>query len=222
MKANIDTEKEILLIGDFNFDYKKLHVQNYSQRKLYDEWLTFIDELGLVQKVKNTTWTRTVENTIRHSTLDHAYTNVQPLTVDTIDVNLGDHQGLVTKSSIKTTTNTEDIYTRSWKNYSKSNLLIELRKVNWQRFDYMNTEEKYFYLNHEILRALHKLAPERLIKHQEKRYCWSEKLLEIKRKKHRLLVRAKKTKNANLYRRARDLDKDFRKQVEVEKRRKLG
>ena len=72
-----------------------------------------------------------------------------------------------------------------------------------------------------MLNTLEGIAPEKSIKTSQNKHLWSEKLINIKRKKTNMLKKARKTGNQMLYRRCRDLDKMFQKTVIEEKRRKI-
>lgn len=74
----------------------------------------------------------------------------------------------------------------------------------------MTLEQKSDYLDIKLLGALHKVAPEIKISEKERSIAWSDTLISIKREKNNLLKRAKKTKNASLYKRAKALYKTFR------------
>ena len=49
---NAKTEKS-LLIGDFNMDYAKIYDDNYSHRKLFDDFEEALSESNLIQMVKH-------------------------------------------------------------------------------------------------------------------------------------------------------------------------
>ena len=69
------TNYNTLVIGDFNLDYGKSTVHNYSNRSLYDVWLDISYQLDLAQLVRDVTWSRIYDREARCSVLDHVYTN---------------------------------------------------------------------------------------------------------------------------------------------------
>ena len=92
----IKTEKSVIMVGDFNLDFMKRDVQNYPQRRLYDELLEMTYAFDLSQMVVETTWSRVYNGLLRTSVLDHVYTNNDEL-VSTITVEkqtISDHSAV--------------------------------------------------------------------------------------------------------------------------------
>ena len=65
--------ENLVVLGDFNIDLKKIHQSNYQSKKLYEKFETFFLDRTLVQMVKSTTWQRCNKNELKESTLDHIY-----------------------------------------------------------------------------------------------------------------------------------------------------
>ena len=64
-----------MIIGDFNLDFKKRGLQNYQNRRIYDELIETEIAFNLLQIVEEDTWSRTYQGNIRTSLLDHIYVN---------------------------------------------------------------------------------------------------------------------------------------------------
>ena len=54
----------VVIAGDFNLDYNKSTVHNYSNRALYDLWLEASYQQNLTQLVREVTWSRVYNNVI--------------------------------------------------------------------------------------------------------------------------------------------------------------
>ena len=67
---NAVTNKTILL-GDFNLDWFKRHSSNYALRNMFADFEEKLQAHNLIQVIDSRTWTRTVNNTVRESCLDH-------------------------------------------------------------------------------------------------------------------------------------------------------
>lgn len=212
----------MVILGDINLDFNQISNPNYLQRKIYDIWLSFVDEIGLTQKITKPTWRRVVKGNLKESIIDHVYTNFDE-DVDVLDLNIGDHNAvfLREKQKGKSVKKPNISFKRSWKNYSKNKLLEVLSSVDWRRFEFMDIDQMADFLDIELMDALNKLAPETLIRPHEQSISWSDKLVRIKKKKRNLLNRARKTKNKSLFKKAKAIDKEFRRCLIEEKRRKI-
>ena len=65
----------MFVLGDFNLDVEMQFRNDYPQKLLYLELTAMIDRLELFQIVNFPTWSRTINNVVKQSTLDHVYTN---------------------------------------------------------------------------------------------------------------------------------------------------
>lgn len=221
LRSNLSYDKHTVIIGDFNLDHNKLQDLGYAHRKIYDLWLSFVDEFGLVQNIQEITWRRLVKNKMKESTLDHCYSNFE-ISCDIFDSLLSDHSGLIISDGIgKQNKNYSTSYKRIWKGYSACKLRSILRTRPLERFNYMSVEQTADFLDLELMSALQKLAPKIEIKPRDRKYAWSDKLLRIKKQKRNLLEKSRRTKNKALLKRARKLDKLFKSTIIDEKRFKI-
>ena len=60
-----------LLLGDFNLDWAKKHLDDYSHKNYFEDMDTRLDQFDLVQVVDFITWSRTVNGDLKTSILDH-------------------------------------------------------------------------------------------------------------------------------------------------------
>lgn len=221
LERELDFNKKVLIVGDINLDFNKVTCQNYAHRKIYDTWLSFIDRNGLTQNINIPTWSRIIRNTKKESILDHCYSNTTDLRCDVLDLMIGDHKALFIAGDKPKTNKTSNDLKRNWKRYSQSRLRELLVDVCWERFNYMTIEQASDFLDIEIMSALSKIAPEKVIKQHERKFAWSDRLLSIKRKKKNLLKKARRKNSPELFKRANSLDKVFKATLIDEKRKKL-
>ena len=133
-----------MVCGDFNLDHNKRSVQNYPNSRLYDEWNETATAFDLIQLIKEDTWSRTCQGTVRTSLLDHANTNVQQLieTTDVVKLEISDHC-LITISTKGVMREEKDSYFTytCWKNYTKEKLIHELGKFDFQNMEIGTVEQ---------------------------------------------------------------------------------
>ena len=68
-------EGTILCLGDFNINLENLENPSYYLKKLADEYLTMVGELGLEILDYGVTWNRIKNGSVVKSAVDHAITN---------------------------------------------------------------------------------------------------------------------------------------------------
>ena len=69
-----------ILLGDFNLDWSKNNLEDYSHKNYFSDMELKLAAYNLIQIVDFITWTRTVNGQVRSSVLDHIYT-VDPISV---------------------------------------------------------------------------------------------------------------------------------------------
>ena len=67
-------------MGDFNLDWSKNNLEDYSHKNYFSDMELKLAAYNLIQIVDFITWTRTVNGQVRSSVLDHIYT-VDPISV---------------------------------------------------------------------------------------------------------------------------------------------
>ena len=65
---------DLIVVGDFNLDYKKKYDVNYCNANLIEIFDEKLEDLNLIQLVKFDTWSRIVGLECRSSVLDHIWT----------------------------------------------------------------------------------------------------------------------------------------------------
>lgn len=182
LKRELVQDQKTIIVGDFNLDYAKISDDSYSNRQIFDIWLQFIDELGLIQFIQEPTWSRCINGKMKNSILDHCYSNSE-LSFFTFDSMISDHKGIFI-GPLKTRRAEHSLsLKRKWKTYTPTSLKYHLSLTDWERFRYMDLEQKSDFLDIEILSALHKVSPEVVISSKDRHVAWSDKLLELKKKK---------------------------------------
>ena len=136
-----------LLLGDMNLDWSKKWLNSYQFKAYFDDMDLVLNDLNLTQVVNFPTWSRSVNNIHKESTLDHIYCQ-NPLNIinlHSLKPHFGDH--LMISFDIEgKLPRPVYAYKRSWVNYSKGSLCTILAGVNWNIDDdsvqdYWNTFE---------------------------------------------------------------------------------
>lgn len=218
IKSKINPKKQVVICGDFNFDYKRRNESGYNNYKIAQLWLSLTDEFQLEQIISEITWQRTVNNAIRESCLDHIYTNVQVFKSGTVDLNVGDHLGVFIKINNSTPKPPKPKpikrIVRNWSNYSREKI-CEQMDVPLTRFESMTIDQHDEFLTQGILNALNNIAPERLQTYKTTRQMTEpERVSRLRNRKRNLLKKSRKNNDANGLRRARDVDRKIRSEVD--------
>ena len=190
---------EIILMGDFNIDI--LDKRNISTIRLQE----MIKQYGLRQLIKEPT--RYSEN--RHSCIDLLITNSDIIANSGVaNVNLSDHQMiLMTRKKLKIKKKKCDFIGRSYRNYNKPNLQLNLQNHSWVEFDNAQTvSDKWAVLLGKITLEIDKICPLRNFKIKQEKEPWiSPELIELIKDKDRALKTAKKRKDPALWNDAKRL-----------------
>ena len=131
----IKTEESVMIVGDFNLDYDKLQVQNYTARVLYDHWLETVYAFDLEQLVYEPTWSRVYQGLLKTSILDHVYVN-NICSIEEIKVEkqpISDHAAIIVLTTgTKAKKRGMSFQYTCWKNYSAEKLRDELAKFSFE------------------------------------------------------------------------------------------
>jgi len=97
IQNNKRVNSKLIIIGDLNLDINHTNNPQHPQSRLFNEWKNLTETENLTQLVQQSTWTRTVNNTIRESILDHIYQPTSEImgTYKLIDTNFSDHKLVV-------------------------------------------------------------------------------------------------------------------------------
>ena len=66
-----------IILGDFNLDINKEHLETYSKKNLFTLMKNMLGHHGMEQLVDKDTWSRTVNERALSSRIDHVYTTVK-------------------------------------------------------------------------------------------------------------------------------------------------
>jgi hypothetical protein len=150
-------------MGDFNIDLQRTTYQNYNWSRCKNNLNSFAEEQLLTQIVKNPTWFRPHNDTIKHSLLDHIYitNDIVASTPKHIDTFYSDHQLItidltITKTIAKLTD--KPVWTRDWHCYSNLKLRTRLSHENWSN-DYNKAQDLYNWIVNKLVTIADELAP---------------------------------------------------------------
>ena len=113
-------------------DYNKKHDVNYHQHGLFELFDERLDQFGLIQLVKQDTWSQMVGTTLRSFLLDHVYTGDADCIykIECSTPCFGDHKLIVAHIRFDRP-DPETVIRRDWRNYSKDKLVEHLTGVDW-------------------------------------------------------------------------------------------
>lgn len=193
IKSNLSINKHIVIIGDLNLDYSQRLNTSHRNFNLLQQWITFTDCLSLTQTVTDHTWSRTINDSVKTSLLDHIYTSELETKTNTIDVNISDHMLI----SIELNSGNEDAWEekrilRNWERYNKTDF-INLIEIDPARFEPMTVNEHEDFLGLTILLALNKIAPEKKSRLHKSDPLYSPKIDKLKQSKAALIKKARRT-----------------------------
>ena len=155
----LHTTQSTIIIGDFNLDQSRSFDLSYSHKKYFEIMRATFQPINLIQLVNFPTWSRTINNSVCSSTIDHVYvkdpTRIKALYP--ITPPFGDHVLIlaetISKHKIKSA-----VYKRNWRNYSPENLNALLREVDWEiNFDSVQSYWNSFEC--KLIEIVDKIAP---------------------------------------------------------------
>lgn len=219
IKSQNVPSKELIIIGDLNFNLLK---KPYNS--LLRKWISFTDESGLIQTIKGSTWSRTINEEIKSSLLDLIYVqNITEKSFEKIDLNIGDHVSIGCK------TNEDPIHEpelkrtiRCWRDYNPSNLITEL-STKIDEIVALNIKDQDSHnnlLTNIVLCCLDKIAPERELLNSRPNN-WSKKCIRLIRKKRNLISKNRKNRKKETSDQIRKLSLNINREMIEEKRNKI-
>lgn len=160
----------------------------------------------------------------RFAILDHIYVkNLSDFKYKVEDLCIGDHLSIqITTSKKEKTKINYPIYMRSWKKYDIATFASRLQDVDFSAFDPMSVNDHCFELNQKIMLTLAELAPERLIHPDESTFLWSERLVNLRRKKANLIKKQRRLKTGRYTDKIKKLNKQFRSEVQSLMKKKIN
>ena len=148
-----------VVLGDFNMDENQRNNAHYSLHRYYDLLQSRFNDLNLIQLIKFNTWSRLVDNIWKESCLDHLYTNDTTTisNITSIIPIMGDHKIIsATLGAPKPLPKITE--RRSWKNYSKTQLLVLLNEIVFD-LEITSVQELANNIENNIIRVVDTIAP---------------------------------------------------------------
>ena len=148
-----------IILGDFNLDFNKIHINSYPFAHLFDQLITTFDPLGLHQLINFETWSRFVNGVKRFSIIDHIYTNHPELfsNITSTLTDVGDHR-LISCNIMARKIADRTILKRDWRRYSKDILVNKLQNVNFN-LNSNNVQEAWNHFENVIINVIDDIVP---------------------------------------------------------------
>ena len=148
-----------IILGDFNLDFNKIHINSYPFAHLFDQLLTTFDPLGLHQLINFETWSRFVNGVKRFSIIDHIYTNHPELfsNITSTLTDVGDHRLISCNIMARKIADTT-ILKRDWRRYNKDILVNKLQNVNFN-LNSNNVQEAWNHFENVIINVIDDIVP---------------------------------------------------------------
>ena len=148
-----------IILGDFNLDFNKIHINSYPFAHLFDQLITTFDPLGLHQLINFETWSRFVNGVKRFSIIDHIYTNHPELfsNITSTLTDVGDHRLISCNIMARKIADTT-ILKRDWRRYNKDILVNKLQNVNFN-LNSNNVQEAWNHFENVIINVIDDIVP---------------------------------------------------------------
>lgn len=213
----IDSQTDVqIVLGDLNVDYNRIADPTYNQRAMADVLASFIEENELKQLVKENTWCRMVQNTLKVSLLDHCYVRGDPydIEVKTICSSVSDHVPVVVTLHMEEpfTRNRNFIDVRVWRNYSSERLIQELAKEDFD-IKAKGVNEFNEELEQKIMKVFDLICPVRMIKVKERHAHEPHHIQMLRSKLKNLFKNAKRRQSPELFAKVKKLKKKIEAEV---------
>ena len=201
------THSRNIILGDFNLDYNKRNDPSYHHRILFNRMIEFEDQNDLLQTVKFNTWTRSNNNLIQQSLLDHVYASDIGLIGQVTEgcATTSDHcPVMITLNQRTNDTTGKKIWSRDWSKYNKEELQSRLSKINWKikctRVTDFNDE-----LEQKIISVVDNMVPFKMRTTSSINNTESPKITQLKKKRKQMYQRAKRRSSTTLLDRSKAL-----------------
>ena len=184
----VHVNEEIVLLGDFNIDYKNKKSQNFKK-------LNFFERANALEQ-KICTTTRNTKSS--SSILDIILTNMKYIkSAGTLDTFLSDHQPIfLLKKKEKNKGKLEQTFQgRSYRTYDKQKFVDNILAQRWNYFyDAPDPSQAWEEMSRIITREADKQCPLRTYKIRHKKPCWlTNEILEIMKDRDYFYQKAKRT-----------------------------
>ena len=220
----IKTEESVMIVGDFNLDYDKLQVQNYTARVLYDHWLETVYAFDLEQLVYEPTWSRVYQGLLKTSILDHVYVN-NICSIEEIKVEkqpISDHAAIIVLTTgAKAKKRGMSFQYTCWKNYSAEKLRDELAKFSFEDLIAKDCQTIADEMDQILGTIRDTLLTTKTVKNRNVDASYPGYILEMKTKLRNMHKRAKKTANIALILKCKTFEKRIRSEIMKSKMNKV-
>ena len=193
-EANLKDNAEVFLLGDFNIDL------NDRKSPMVKELESTTTYWGLKSCITSDTRFGVVNGVLKKSRIDNIFTNSDfTAFAGTLDWNFSDHLAIAIKRKRVRLQQDKVAFTgRSYKNYNKEDLQLELLLADWQ--DYFASADPDFcwdFLENLVKQYLDRVCPQKIFKIRVTREPWvTNEILEEIKDKDRWLRVAKRTGKA--------------------------
>ena len=186
----IKNNEEVIILGDFNIDYKNMKSPNYKKIK-------FFERANALEQLISTTTRNTKTSS---SLLDIAFTNVKYIKQSgALDSFLSDHQPIfLLKKKMKSTEKSEQNFEgRSYKNYDKQRFMDNLKAQKWNYFfDAQDPMSAWEEMQRIIFREADKQCPVKTYKIRNSKPCWlTNEIIEQMKYRDYFYQKAKKNRD---------------------------
>ena len=224
MIENIQS-KNIILIGDFNMDYKKVSDQTYRNTRLYNIIEPVLIEKTLVQLITEPTWKRKSGNELKESILDHIYVSNLCSVQNHFNEQqiVGDHNliGLdLQLEQIKYPMNYPK-HVQDWSDYNKEKLVNRLLMYDFDKLENSDVNSHNSELNQLLCTIADELIPTLTIKRKEVPGFVSIDYIKRRRKRKNYYKRFKSTGDERLLHKAKNLEKLLKKDINKLRKKKI-
>ena len=157
--VNRNTIANTILLGDFNLDVKMQYRSDYPYKNIFVDLTDLVARHNFNQIITFPTWSRTIKNVVKESTLDHIYCNNATLirNCDYIKPIFGDHVlAFVEINAAKPIA--KKTFRRKWKNYTPA-LLIERLSHMDLCFENDTVQEYWNSLENVLINIIDEIAP---------------------------------------------------------------
>ena len=185
--------KEVLIVGDFNFEAGKLNKEDGSS--LAGLMTKCCNENGLDQLVKGVTRSRVMKDRIEESSIDHIYSNNKEKVrkIKVMELTTSDHRLIKCERMTNTGITPEKVTVRSYKRFDEDKFRKDLADQDWEKFweeeDLNNATELFTKI---IVDTLDKHAPMISFIPKEKYKSWISTETKLKMKERDIAFRESK------------------------------
>jgi hypothetical protein len=203
-----------ILMGDFNLDAEMQYRIDYPHNRLYNMLNDIIEQFNLIQLVDFPTWSRTINNIYKQSTLDHVYITNSSNVLDcySFPPPFGDHKPVITEINFNSKQTTNEIR-RDWRFYSSIKCEALFADVDFN-IDCVDVQAYWNCFENLVINRVDKIAP--LVLFNNDRAPPTKPPLAIHskiNKRKRLIKKQKVNRDPDNYHKIKVLDNEIKKKI---------